>query len=145
VPANVRGPESNDAAVQKNAGGPVSDAFLPPTNAGDADPHGPLVVSPGLHGVGPGPIRPGEVYVDDVARQEKEETELAEAVLVEHAPATVAEGIDESGDASDARESDLPAKSAKKAVWVDFAVSRGMDRDEAEDMKLADLRERFAA
>src|SRR5678815_89947 len=29
-----------DAAVVKDADGPVSDAFLPPTNAGEADPHG---------------------------------------------------------------------------------------------------------
>lgn len=85
----TRGPSAKDAAVVKNAAGPMSDAFLPPTNAGEADPHGPSVVSPGLHAVPPAPIRPGEVFVDDVARQELEETDLARAVLVAGAPATV--------------------------------------------------------
>ena len=54
-------------------GSPLRDAavdpkpwdFLPPTNAGEADPHGPLVVAPGIHGVGPKPIRGGEVFVDN--------------------------------------------------------------------------------
>ncbi|MEA2676400.1 MAG: hypothetical protein QOJ81_541 [Chloroflexota bacterium] len=146
APAMVRGPESLDAAVQPNAGGPVSDAYLPPTNAGEADPHGPLVVSPGIHGVGPGPIRPGEVYIDDVARQEKEETELDELVLVEGAPATIASAIDEEGDASDAAKAAAgPARSATKAAWVDFAVSRGADRDAAEDMTKAALIEQHGS
>jgi hypothetical protein len=62
--------------------------FLGPTNAGAADPHGPLVVSPSIHAVGPAPIRPGPVAVDDPARQSAEETALAEEVLVRRAPAT---------------------------------------------------------
>lgn len=72
-----------DAAVD-----PHPDDYLAPTNAGKANPHGPKVVSPGLHGVEPKPIRPGEVHVDDAAAQDKAETALAESVLVDGDPAT---------------------------------------------------------
>lgn len=73
------------------AGAPLRDAavdpepgdYLPPTNAGEANPHGPLVVAPEIHASGPAGIRSGEVHVDDVKRQEKAETELAREVLVE--------------------------------------------------------------
>ena len=88
--------DARDAAEPIMLGTPLRDAavdprpwdFLPPTNAGKADPHGPLVVAPGIHGVGPEPIRPGEVFVDDTDRQEGAETALAQAVLVEGEPAT---------------------------------------------------------
>jgi hypothetical protein len=36
-----------------------------------------------------------------------------------------------------------PAKSAKKAVWVDYAIGRGMDRDEADAATRADLIDQF--
>jgi hypothetical protein len=89
--------DARDAAEPIVVGSPLRDAavdpkpwdFLPPTNAGEADPHGPLVVAPGIHGVGPKPIRGGEVFVDNPEKQEKAETALAEAVLVEGKPATV--------------------------------------------------------
>ena len=136
-------PPSLDAAVQPNAGGPVSDAFLPPTNAGHADPHGPLVVSPGLHAVPPAPIRPGEVYVDDVARQEREETELAERTLVAPVePATIVATMDDEGDVSDASDG-RPAQSATKADWVAYAVTRGIAEGEAEDLTKAQIQERL--
>ena len=83
VPAVVRGPESRDAAVVEDAAGPRSDAFLPPVNAGKADPHGPLVVSPSIHATTPGPIVPGPVTV---ARQADVEAEVAERVLVNNEP-----------------------------------------------------------
>lgn len=83
----IRGPSSNDAAVVKDAGGPMSDAFMPPTNAGEADPHGPLVVSPGIHAVPPAPIVPGPVS-PEAPTQEKVETAVAHDVLVEGLPAT---------------------------------------------------------
>lgn len=66
-----------DAAVDPRAGD-----FLPPTNAGDANPHGPECVSPGLHAVPPAPIAPG-VVPDEAKAQETKETDLASAVLVE--------------------------------------------------------------
>lgn len=78
------GSELRDAAVD-----PRPDDFLPPTNAGKANPHGPKVVAPGIHGVGPAPIRPGETFVDDPAKQEAAETQLAEQTLVDGEPATV--------------------------------------------------------
>ncbi len=89
--------DARDVAEPILIGSPLRDAavdpkpwdFLPPTNAGEADPHGPLVVAPGIHGVGPKPIRGGEVFVDNPEKQEKAETNLAEKVLVEGEPATV--------------------------------------------------------
>ena len=89
--------DARDAGVPILIGSPLRDAavdpkpwdFLPPTNAGEADPHGPLVVAPGLHGVGPKPIRGGEVFVGEPKKQGAAETALAEAVLVEGQPATV--------------------------------------------------------
>lgn len=67
-----------DAAVD-----PAPSDFLPPTNAGDANPHGPSVVAPEIHASGPAGIRPGNTHVDDVKRQEAAETQLAQEVLVE--------------------------------------------------------------
>jgi len=92
--------DARDAAEPIMVGSPLRDAavdpkpwdFLPPTNAGEADPHGPLVVAPGLHGVGPKPIRGGEVFVDAPKKQAKAETDLAQAVLVDGQPATVNTG-----------------------------------------------------
>lgn len=157
APAIVRGPESRDAAVVENAGGPLSDAFLPPTNAGHADPHGPAVVAPGLHAVGPAPIRPGLVHVDDPARQEAEETELAQRVLVDGEPATMVESIGRDGNVSAADDiaerteaiaggrtsGGRPALNASKAEWAAYAVSRGMNADEAEDATRTALQERY--
>ncbi len=58
-----------DAAVD-----PESSDFLPPTNAGDEDPHGPLVISPGIHGEqGMHPVTPGAVS-STAATQEAAET-----------------------------------------------------------------------
>lgn len=95
--------DARDFAEAVPFGSPLRDAavdpqpsdFLPPTNAGEADPHGPLVVAPGIHGEGPAGIRPGETFVDDTDRQAAEETALATTVLVDGQPATsVAEAFD---------------------------------------------------
>ena len=67
-----------DAAVD-----PHRDDFLPPVNAGKADPHGPLVVAPEIHHDGPAGLRPGMVAVDDPRRQSREESAAARAVLIE--------------------------------------------------------------
>lgn len=74
------GTRLRDAAVDPQPGD-----FLPPTNAGQANPHGPEVVSPGLHATPPAPIAPGPVPRDP-AEQEAKETALAEAVLVDQQP-----------------------------------------------------------
>jgi hypothetical protein len=148
-----------DAAVD-----PRPDDYLPPTNAGKADPHGPLVVAPGIHGVGPAPIRPGAVS-SDPAEQMAAETELAQSVLVDNEPATsVAVEFDadknmgplglsdpgsvdavETGDAADpdGETTSAPARSAVKADWVDYAVSQGASRDEAEGMTKDQLTDRY--
>lgn len=67
-----------DAAVN-----PRKSDYLPPTNAGEADPHGPEVVAPQIHGEGPKGIKGGPVHVHEVRKQEEEETALAEEVLVD--------------------------------------------------------------
>lgn len=161
------GSELRDAAVD-----PEPSDFLPPTNAGEANPHGPKVVAPGIHGVGPAPIRPGETFVDDTKRQETEETELATTVLVEGAPATIVGetfdadenmgplGLSDPGsvemgvearkelaaaeaESLEATAGEPPAKSAQKGDWVEYAVSRGMPRDEANAIKKDELVKRY--
>lgn len=87
-----------DAAVD-----PAEGDFLPPTNAGEpgelGNPHGPHVVSPGIHAVsGPGPIVPGpvgrfeeqedgsRVVISDTEEQQRRETSAAEKVFVDQQP-----------------------------------------------------------
>jgi hypothetical protein len=77
----VVGTRLRDAAVD-----PRPADFLPPTNAGQANPHGPLVVAPGLHATPPAPIVPGPVS-SDAKEQEAVETAAAAATLVEQEPA----------------------------------------------------------
>lgn len=69
------GTKLRDAAVD-----PRPDDYLPPTNAGQANPHGPLVVAPEIHGSGPAPLTPGVVT-------EERETKAAELSLVDGKPA----------------------------------------------------------
>jgi hypothetical protein len=45
-------------------------------------------------------------------------------------------------DAAD--DDDRPAKSDAKAVWLDYAVAQGADRDEAEAATKADLVDRYS-
>jgi len=63
-----------DAAVD-----PSDDDFLAPTNAGQADPHGPLVVSPTIHAAETKTVVPGDV--GPVKRQKQRETQLAQRTL----------------------------------------------------------------
>jgi hypothetical protein len=71
----VVGTKLRDAAVNPKPGD-----FLAPTNAGKADPHGPDVVSPGIHALqGVRPIKPGPVHVDDTDKQDAAETSHAVA------------------------------------------------------------------
>lgn len=161
--------DARDYAAPVPFGAPLRDAavdpepgdYLPPTNAGDANPHGPLVVAPGIHGVGPAPIRPGEVFVDDPDRQALEETALAQQVLVEGAPATsVGErfdaatnmgplGLSDPGSvemgvgATATTVSERPARSANKSAWVAYATAHGMTDVDAEAATKADLIARF--
>jgi hypothetical protein len=75
-----------DAAVD-----PEPSDFLAPLNAGDGNPHGLDVVSPEIHASGPSGIRPGEVFVEDTAKQEKREKAYADARLIQQTP--VAEAV----------------------------------------------------
>ncbi len=70
------GSKARDAAVD-----PKPEDFLPPVNAGEADPHGPKVVAPQIHAAKEQPVRPGKV-ADDNAVQEKAESEHAAENLV---------------------------------------------------------------
>ena len=94
----VVGTRLRDAAVN-----PEPSDFLAPVNAGQDNPHGPAVVSPEIHASGPSGLRPGEVFVEDVAKQEKRESEFASARLIENATAAEANrvevpNLDERGD-----------------------------------------------
>jgi hypothetical protein len=115
--STVHGPQLRDAAVDPRKGD-----FLPPINAGKANPHGPKVVAPEIHGAIDQRVAPGEVAVDDPDAQEAKETAHTEATVLE-----------EGG------EVERPAKSANKPEWVAYAVSQGADPAEAEATNKDDL------
>lgn len=69
------GTPTRDAAVD-----PRDTDFLAPTNAGDANPHGPKVVSPEIHASeGTRPVKAGPVAVDDPGAQDAAEKAHAAA------------------------------------------------------------------
>lgn len=74
------GTSLRDAAVDPRPGD-----FLAPVNAGDGDPHGPQVVSPGIHAEGERVVAAGPVFTDPEA-QEANEKRLAEKLLVDGEP-----------------------------------------------------------
>jgi hypothetical protein len=95
---NVLGTRLRDAAVD-----PEPTDFLAPINAGQDNPHGPAVISPEIHTSGPKGVRPGEVYVDDLGKQEAREQAYAEVVLgqqvdANEAVATEVPDLDARGD-----------------------------------------------
>lgn len=124
------------------------------------------MVSPEIHASGPAGIRPGEVFVEDLDKQEKRESEFAAARLVENLAAGEAvlvevPNLDDRGplDLSDpgsadagqaaaaegADEAAAPKQSDNKAAWVDYAVAQGADRDEAEGKTKAELVDQYGA
>lgn len=65
-----------DAAVN-----PVAADFLPPTNAGEDDPHGPTCVSPEIHGSqGTHPVTPGAVSGTAATQDAAEKAHLGQFV-----------------------------------------------------------------
>lgn len=155
----VVGTRLRDAAVD-----PRPEDFLAPINAGQANPHGPEVVSPEIHASGPAGVRPGDVIVEDPAKQESREKEYAEARLIQQAPAgeaVAAEvnlddrgplGISDPGSAEQGRRDaggdavgGAPTKSENKAAWVAYAVSQGADEDEAGNLTKAELVEQYGS
>lgn len=138
-----------DAAVDPRAGD-----FLPPTNAGAADPHGPLVVAPGVHAGASSPLVPG-VVSGDIREQEQRETQAAVTVLVDNEPHSVlgdpdgsrgplglsdpgsaevgaqAAAADEPADGAvmpAASAVEMPSKAAKVDEWREYA--RALARDD---------------
>ena len=147
------GTRLRDAAVD-----PRPEDFLPPTNAGKANPHGPEVVSPGIHAVaGPGPIVPGpvgrfektddgtQVVITDTEEQQRRETTAAEQVFLERraVPEVTAELGDDQTAAAGTPEP--PAGNASQADWADWVIATNPDLDKAEvrAMKRDDLRAQY--
>lgn len=117
----IVGTPLRDAAID-----PRPEDFLPPVNAGKADPHGPEVVSPEIHGSqGVRPVLPGEVK-----------------------PADLQEPV-EKGDAASATlpEVEVPAASASKAKWIEFvlATEPDADPDELASLKRDEIVARYGA
>lgn len=155
------GTRLRDAAVDPRPGD-----FLAPINAGEANPHGPEVVSPEIHASGPAGILPGVVAVEDAAKQERRESDYAEVRLIQQVKAPEAiekfdeddrgdlglsdpgsgpvgrEAADDVAEGSDGDE--RPAQSASKGEWVAYATSQGVDEDEASASTKAELIARFA-
>ena len=153
VETEMVGTPLRDAAVD-----PQPEDFLAPVNAGEADPHGPQVVAPGIHAEGERAVRPGLVHVEDPAQQEKDEKEHAAALLIDQKPmdevtalavpdqsdrgplelsdpGSAAEGVRLAAEAAEARqEAGEPKAGASRADWVAWAKGKG-----APDSELATL------
>lgn len=154
--SNLRsGTPLRDAAVDPKPGD-----FLPPTNAGEANPHGPLVVAPQIHAAeqGPKPIVAGAVPADPADQEAKETAAVKQAASGEPVDPTTGvpagEVLTNTVDAADpdaggpppkdlddgstdepaaadlGDEAEPPAKSAKKADWEAYAATQGYDPDE---------------
>lgn len=145
------GTRLRDAAVD-----PRPEDFLPPTNAGQANPHGPDVVSPGIHAVaGPGPIVPGPVgrfektddgsqlVIADTEEQQRRETTAAEQVFLQRRP--VPEVTAELGDPpSQEATVEPPAGNASTEEWRTYAVeAHGANPEQVAGMSRNDLREQY--
>jgi hypothetical protein len=133
------GPRLRDAAVDPQPGD-----FLVPTNAGAANPHGPLVASPGIHAAPPAPIVPGPVSKDP-AQQDRQETAVAERVLVEGQDVRAATTSSATAAASG---SQRPPQSAVKADWVAYATNhpdedRRLPQEDAETLTKPQLIELY--
>jgi hypothetical protein len=131
------GSPARDAAVD-----PHPDDFLAPVNAGQANPHGPQVVSPGIHAIEtlavvPGPVgkfdADGEVQSDTDA-QEAKEKQLAADVLagsrdVGEATRAVGEGTT------------LPPKgNASTPEWREYARTQGKTPQEVDAASRDEIR-----
>lgn len=120
------GTRLRDAAVD-----PEPSDFLAPTNAGKDNPHGSSVVSPEIHASGPAGIRPGEVFAEDVEKQEKRETEFAQARLVDGVPVAeaVAEEVPDVDDRGDLGISDPGSAAQGRAAAEEVEDADTSDAD----------------
>jgi hypothetical protein len=149
------GTRLRDAAVDPREGD-----FLPPTNAGQANPHGPEVVAPGIHAVaGPGPIVPGpvgrleqtedggQVVITDTAEQQRRETTAAEQVFLERrsVPEVTAELGADVDQPTNVERPEPPAGNASQTDWADWVITTHPEVDEAtvRAMKRDDLRTEY--
>lgn len=132
VTEEVVGTRLRDAAVD-----PEPTDFLAPTNAGKVNPHGSSVVSPEIHASGPAGIRPGDVFVENAAKQEKRETEFAQARLIEGKPFAdaVAEEMPDADDRGDLGISDPGSAEKGRAEAEEADDTAPAETDEAAPAK----------
>lgn len=134
------GSNLRDAAVD-----PQAVDFLPPVNAGQADPHGPEVIAPGLHAVGPGPIVPGPV-ADVPQVQQDIESDAAQRVLVDQelVPEVTAD-LAKANTADDQDQPEAPAGNASTEAWATWVLDTHPDADaeQVRGMKRDELREQY--
>lgn len=117
-----------DAAVDPRPGD-----FLAPTNAGEANPHGPEAISPEVHGSqGVRPVRGGPVAVDDLDVQDAAEKAHTEDISP---PPAVDQAVEVAGEP--------PARSASKADWVTYATAAGLAEATAEAMTRDELADTY--
>lgn len=117
------GTRLRDAAVDPRPGD-----FLVPTNAGEADPHGPQVIAPEIHASeGVRPVKGGEVHVDDPSAQAAAETEHASKVQ------DVGAEVSES-----------PAGNAARETWEAYAIAQGYPAEGLEGRTRNEIRDLFA-
>lgn len=85
----------------------------------------------------------GSPVPDDIPAAEVER--LAELGLIgDEEPTRPDESAPADSDPSADSDPERPAQNATKPAWVDYAVARGMDRDEAEKMTKDQLVAKFA-
>jgi hypothetical protein len=74
----------------------------------------------------------------DAAEQSQENLKVALAESADDNDYEL-EGAAQPDEAEESEESDAPKKSDSKADWVEYAVSKGLDRDEAEEFTKQEL------
>lgn len=120
----VQGQEQVGTHLRDAAVDPSEEDFLAPTNAGQANPHGPDVVSPEIHASeGVRPVKPGDVHVDDTDAQDAEETAHAE---------------------QDTFEATAPAGNASRTDWEAYALTQGRSNEELAGLSRDQIRDLFA-
>lgn len=129
--------DSRDATGPQQVGTPLRDAavdpapgdFLAPVNAGQADPHGPDVVAPGIHAEqGVRPVKGGPVHVGNPAAQDEAETDHAEAAT-------------NGGEVTD--DIEQPAGNASTEAWRVYALANGASQDDVADATRDELRGQY--
>jgi hypothetical protein len=122
---DILGTRLRDAAVD-----PHDEDFLPPTNAGKENPHGPKVVAPEIHASqGVRPVKPGEVPEAD----EQGPRELSNTTAVQ---------VDGAVDAV-ASTNDRPAGNASRDEWESYALANGKTTDDLDGLGRNEIRDLF--